>query len=68
LVVLELVENVASMSTTSRERFSSLLQVVSIVLCSSECSPVKRPRLYWTNFPLSLSPEFRWEAFAGASK
>ena len=68
LIVLEIIENVASMSTADRERFSSLLQVVPVELCSSECSPVKRPRLYWITFPLRRSPEFSWEACSGVLK
>ena len=64
--VLTLGENVSSMSPEDRERFSKALGSVPVQLCSGDSSPVRRPRLYWINWPLgAVTPELSWEAQPG---
>ena len=60
--VLTLGENVSSMTASAREKFSRVLGSVPVDLCASGCSPAKRPRLYWLNWPLGPeTPEFKYE-------
>eukprot|EP00959_Pyramimonas_sp_CCMP1952_P235008 4910755-Pyramimonas_sp.AAC.1 len=48
------------MTAADRGRFSQVMGVVPVELCASGRSPVKRPRLYWVDWPLGLeTSEFK---------
>ena len=50
-----LFENVASMAKQDAEEISRVLNLTPLWACASEISPCRRPRLYWTSWPLASS-------------
>ena len=65
VVVRQLVEKVASMSEEDRACFTELLGHVPTEICASGCSPARRPRWYWFDWPLLESADLTWQVSPG---